>query len=108
MSEIVRFKSEKYGDLLVEVDEELGEDFERVGLREKVGDKIPEAAEEFEKAVDPVLLHAKQVLEKVKDLKLDGAEIEFGIKLTAEAGVLAKIGGEANLNIKLIWESDAE
>lgn len=103
MSEIVRFKSKKYGDMLVEVDEELELDVERVALRDGVGGNIREAAKDFEKTVEPVLKNVKAVLAKVTELKPDGAEIEFGIKVVAEAGVLAKIGGEANLNVKLIW-----
>jgi hypothetical protein len=32
-------------------------------------------------------------------------EIDFGVKLDAEAGaLLAKVGGEASLNVTLTWE----
>lgn len=103
MSEIVRFKSEGHGDLLVEVDEELV-GFDRVSVGEKLSERIEDATASFGEAVDSVIDHAKQVLDSLKELQPDGAEIEFGIKLMAEAGVLAKIGGEANFNVKLIWE----
>lgn len=103
MSEIVRFKSEEYGDLLVEVDDGL-RGFERVSADEEFSDRVVDAAQSFEGAVDSVIEHAKQVLDSLKKLQPDGAEIEFGIKLTAEAGVLAKVGGEANFNVKLSWD----
>ena len=34
-------------------------------------------------------------------------ELEFGIKIDAEAGaVVSKVGGEGNLRIKMVWKSD--
>lgn len=106
MSEIVRFESAE-GQLLVEVDDARRMGLERVSGG-KAGEKIVDAAESFEEAVDSVLKHAQKVLESLEKLKPDGAEIEFGIKLTAQAGaLLAKAGGEANFNVKLSWESSA-
>jgi hypothetical protein len=33
--------------------------------------------------------------------------VAFGIKLDTEVGALiAKVGGEANLNVKLIWQQE--
>jgi Trypsin-co-occurring domain 1 len=106
MSEIVRFKSEKYGDLLVEVDEPETMGLKRISAG-NVGDKITDAAETFEEAVAPVLDHAKQILEALQKLAPSEAEIEFGIKLSAEAGaILAKAGGEANFGVTLSWKSN--
>jgi hypothetical protein len=35
-------------------------------------------------------------------------ELEFGVKLTAEAGaIISKVSGEASLNVRLTWQGDS-
>jgi len=102
MSRIVKYES-KHGEVLVEVDDELQYALERVSGGEKAKDALTKAAKKFDEAIEPVLANAKEVLEKVREMGPDAAEIEFGIKLAGEAGVLAKVGAEANFNVKLTW-----
>lgn len=103
MTEVVRYTSTK-GSLLVEVDEPQTMGLQRISA-DDLGDKITDASESFEEAIDSVLEHAKQVLDSLEKLLPSEAEIEFGIKLTAQAGaILAKAGGEANFSVKLTWK----
>jgi hypothetical protein len=46
----------------------------------------------------------KQTIERMPD-RPSQLEVEFGIKLTAEAGaIISKIGGEAALNVRFTWQ----
>lgn len=103
MSQVIKYESE-YGEMLVEVDEEL-EYALRVSTGKDPGDALNKATKKFSEAMDPVLKNAKDVLDRVREMGPDAAEIEFGIKLAGEAGVLAKVGAEANMNIKLTWNA---
>ena len=60
----------------------------------------------FTDAMDRVGPLANQLVEKLKDLveQPEEVEVEFGIKLSAAAGVVvAKAGSEANFKITLTW-----
>jgi len=64
----------------------------------------------FEEAIEGIEPIAQAVIKKVERLKVSQATVEFGVKLTAAAGVvLASAGGEAHLKLTLTWtpKSDA-
>jgi hypothetical protein len=77
-----------------------GPGFHQAGAKEFVG--------QVSKAVGPAVEAAKAVLEKVKEIKPDGVEVKFGVKITGEANwVVAKAATEGNFEITLTWGSDS-
>jgi hypothetical protein len=73
------------------------------------GDGPARATRTFENALDGVRQAADSALRVFRDgsLKPDSVEIEFGVKLTAEAGaVIAKGSTEGHLVVKLSWSPD--
>ena len=79
---------------------EPGPGFHQAGVKEFVG--------QVTKAVEPAVEAAKAVLERVKEIKPDGVELKFGVKVTGEANwVVAKAATEGNFEITLNWSSAA-
>jgi Trypsin-co-occurring domain 1 len=79
---------------------EPGPGFHQAGTREFVG--------QVRKAVGPAVEAAKAVLEKVKEIKSDGVEVKFGVKVTGEASwVVAKAATEGSFEITLTWSGDS-
>jgi hypothetical protein len=102
---VVEYKLEQGGVILIEVEEtELEKG--RVPVAKKPG--MPEeATKEFEKALDDVKPVADTIVQKFKDLgsEPDNIEVEFGIKMSAQAGaIIAATGVEANFKITLSWK----
>lgn len=102
---VVEYKLEQGGVVFVEVEEtELEKG--RIPVARKQG--LPEeATKEFDKALDEVRPVADMVIQKLKDLdsKPDNIEVEFGIKMSAQAGALiAATGVEANFKVTLSWK----
>jgi Trypsin-co-occurring domain 1 len=80
---------------------EPGPGFHQAGAKEFVG--------QVRQAVEPAVEAAKAVLEKVKEIKPDGVEVKFGVKVTGEANwVVAKAATEGNFEITLNWAPGAE
>lgn len=70
------------------------------GLVEKVNQSFKQVAG----GIRPI---AWALLDEIKDLAPAEAEIEFGVKFTAEAGVvLASTGGEVHCTVKLVWKKE--
>lgn len=79
---------------------EPGPGFHQAGAKEFVG--------QVRKAVEPAVEAAKAVLERVKEIKPDGVEVKFGVKVTGEANwVVAKAATEGNFEITLNWSPDS-
>jgi hypothetical protein len=73
-----------------------GPGFHQAGAKEFVG--------QVRKAVEPAVEAAKAVLDKAKEVKPDGIEVKFGVKVTGEANwVVAKAATEGNFEITLTW-----
>ncbi|MEU3525145.1 CU044_2847 family protein [Streptomyces sp. NPDC038707] len=73
------------------------------------GDGPAQAARTFEGALDSVRAAADAALRVFRDgsLRPDGVEIEFGVRLSAEAGaVIAKGSAEGHLVVKLSWSPE--
>lgn len=65
--------------------------------------------EKFEKSLDAVKYVGQMISEKLKDLKQQKTEVEFGIKLNADANVIiSSVSTEVNFKVKLIWENGAK
>jgi hypothetical protein len=105
MNGLVRFETAAGQPVVVEVDtREPG--FRPAGA----GKAIAEARARFEEALGGVHDAAEAALRVFRDgrLKPDGVEIEFGVKLNAEAGaVIAKTAVEGHLLVKLSWSPEA-
>ncbi|MFJ9818364.1 CU044_2847 family protein [Streptomyces sp. NPDC101151] len=72
------------------------------------GGPAAQAARTFEGALDGVRAAAHSALHVFRDgsLRPDSVELEFGVKLSAEAGaVIAKGAAEGQLVVKLSWSS---
>ncbi|MFJ1702058.1 CU044_2847 family protein [Kitasatospora sp. NPDC088346] len=94
------------------VDGHLGADDGPYGMQpvgRAPGGQVRQAVAGFEEALGGVRAAAESALAVFRDGRLhpDGVEIEFGVKLTAEAGALiARTGGEAHLTVRLSWGRD--
>ena len=108
MKRLVEFPLEDGSTIMVEVDEP-----ERAGGTTRVsrgGEKTVEKANQsFEAALDKVKPTANAVISKLRDLydPPDEISVEFGLKLSAKAGVfLAAAGVEANYKVTLKWKKN--
>lgn len=110
MKKLVEYKLENENSIIVEVDEFEGEgEIEEVCRSENR--TIKKSMIYFEDAIDRVKPAATIILEKIKDLDYspDQIQIEFGLKLNAEAGaVIASTGMEANYRISLVWNKGSK
>jgi hypothetical protein len=101
MEQLLQFESNG-GTVLVEVaDDEPG--IERAA---RVDDLVVKARQSLESAMDQVRAFANATFVKLEDLarQPEQVEVEFGIRLNAEAGVvIARTQAEGHLKVKLIW-----
>ena len=75
------------------------------------GDGTVQAAHTFEGALDGVRAAAEAALRVFRGgtLQPDGVEIEFGVRMSAEAGAfIAKGTAEGHLVVKLTWSPSSE
>jgi len=87
----------------------------RPGVRQ-VSLSPADLAEKSAQALDRAMGTIRQMAQRVSALRVTlpdeftQVELEFGLKLEAEAGALiSKVGAEASINVTLTWErSDAE
>lgn len=104
MDGLMEFETDGGARVVVEgVDDEAGA---RLVSR---GDGPARATRTFENALDGVRAAADSALRVFRDgsLQPDSVELEFGVKLTAEAGaVIAKGSTEGHLVVKLSWSPD--
>ncbi len=102
MPELLRWRTDQ-GPVLVEIAPE------RPALRSPDG-VVRDAADTFEDALAGVRAAAVSALATFRDdaLRPDQVTIEFGVKLSAEAGaVIAKTALEGHLLVKLAWTREA-
>jgi hypothetical protein len=101
MAELVRFESSGGDPLLVEVDDdEFG--VARISRRQ---DGVIEATQSLEDALKTTRPSIATIVDSIRDLAPDEYEIEFGMKLNAEAGVIvAKTALEGHFTVKLTWK----
>ncbi|MFG2677603.1 CU044_2847 family protein [Streptomyces sp. NPDC048392] len=104
MDGLVEFRTEDGVRVVVEGVED--EDGARLVSR---GDGPARAARTFEDSLDGVRAAAAAALRVFRDgtLRPDSVELEFGVKLSAEAGaVIAKGSAEGHLVVKLSWSPE--
>ena len=92
-------------------------DFEMSGVRGVArfspGDLVEKSKAAVETAMFTMRLMAAKAVDTIKKIKIserpDKVELEFGLKLDAEAGALvAKAGTEAAIKITMTWENKEE
>jgi Trypsin-co-occurring domain 1 len=100
MKELVQFPLEGGGTVVAEIDDqEPG--FERVAR----SDRIAEAGETFQAALEKVQPAAIAVIDGFKAAAPDQITLEFGIRLNFKAGaVLASSEGEGHFQVQLTWK----
>ncbi|MDH2389452.1 MULTISPECIES: CU044_2847 family protein [Streptomyces] len=102
MASLMEFRTDEGAQVVVEVD--------RHGPGAKLvardGNSLVQAGRTFDAALDGIRAAAESALGVFRDgtLRPDGLELEFGVKLTAEAGaVIAKSAAEGHLTVRLSW-----
>jgi hypothetical protein len=92
---------------LVEVDEPTGQGVERTAIDS--GELVLKAKQTFEEALGRVQPVASTIISRFRDgltIPADEVEVKFGLKLSAEAGVIfTSVAGEVNFEITLKWQS---
>lgn len=107
MKKLVEFPLEDGTSIIVEVDEKLTDDYS--GMRGDTNHQVVERAEKsLGAAIDQVKNSADMIIKRMVNLseKPDEIEIEFGLKLSTQVGVVIASGSvEANYVVKLKWSS---
>jgi hypothetical protein len=100
MSALVEVPLESGGFILVEMDEDVA----GVVRASRAGEVVGRAARSIESALDSVAPAAEAVLTKVRGARPSEVTVEFGLKLSAEAGaVITRSAGECNFRVVLKW-----
>jgi len=100
MAELLAVPLEGGGTIVVEVDHPVG----GVVKTGRPGKIINEATQSLEVALGSVGSAAKSVLAKLREAGPAEITVEFGLRLTAEAGaIITKTSGECNLTVQLRW-----
>ncbi|MFD0063338.1 CU044_2847 family protein [Streptomyces sp. NPDC056690] len=105
MDGLVEYETEGGAPVAFEASDETGSG---VRLVSRGGLPTAQAVGTFESALDGARAAAESALRVLREgpLKPDGVEIEFGVKMSAEAGaVIAKGTAEGHLVVKLSWSA---
>lgn len=106
MAKLVRVETDS-GPVLFEVDELPGQGTVRISRSGK--NVVAELDERLDAALASVRPAAAAILDSLTDLAPQTVEVEFGLKLDAEAGVvIAKSGVSGHFTIKLTWNRTAD
>ncbi|GAA3486259.1 MULTISPECIES: CU044_2847 family protein [Streptomyces] len=103
MSELMQFETADGGHVVVEIDHAP-----RGATLVSRRDNLLDAGRSFDGALEGIRAAAESALRTFRDgaLSPDGVELEFGVKLTGEAGaVIAKSSMEGHITVKLAWGS---
>lgn len=104
MTELVRWTLDDGGEVLVEIPSDGPE----ISPVSRAGDLVQSAGTSLSSALGHVRQAASDVLGQFRDMDVrpDTVEVEFGVKLTAQAGaVIAKTSLDGHLNVKLTWQN---
>ncbi|GAA2414866.1 CU044_2847 family protein [Nonomuraea africana] len=104
MTEIMRMPLDGGGALYVEVPDRSA------GTRKvsRTGEVIEASVESLQVALRPVREAATAALDAFRESSPDEVELEFSVKLNAEAGaVIAKTCVEGHIQVRLSWRSGA-
>ena len=105
MKRLIEFDLEDGGSILVEVEEPEG----AVVPAARAGGVPEKARQTFEAALEKIKPAAGTIIAKLRGLSdpPDEVGVEFGLKLSAEAGAfVASAGTEANYKVTLTWKRE--
>lgn len=105
MRRMLRFPLSDGSEVTVEVD---SDDDGGVGRAGRAGAAVERATMSYNEAMAAVRRAAEATVEQFRDLAVrpDTVELEFGVRLTAEAGaVIARTEAEAQLTVRLGWSA---
>jgi Trypsin-co-occurring domain 1 len=106
VTQLLEFKSEQGGAVFVEVDQLPSGPVTRGGRPEEAVVEAGEGLEQVLARLGPVVTAIVRRLREAPDWP-DQIEIEFGVRLSADANVIiVRAGGEANFRIALTWSQD--
>ena len=103
MKQLIEFPIQDGGALLVEVDAPMPDG---VVKATRPGEVVAKAKETLEEALDKIKPASEAIITRLRGLRdaPDEIGVEFGIKLSAEAGAfIASAGVEANYKVTLKW-----
>jgi hypothetical protein len=91
------------GELQVEV----ADDQPGIQRATRIGDTIEAASTSLTAVLEPIREAAVAARRAFQQAAADEIEVEFGVKLTAEAGaILAKSSAEGHLQVRLLWRNE--
>lgn len=106
MAVLIRFDLDPSGSVLFEAaDDEPG-----IDRASRVGDLVESSSTSLAAALGEIRHAASVALRQFQTMaeQPDEVQIEFGVKLTAQAGaVIAKTGLEGHLKVQLTWRNEA-
>jgi len=106
MAQLIEFELSDGATIVVEV----AEDEPGIERAARIDDVVAKAGASLENTLDQVLAVANVALVKLRKLteQPEQIEVEFGIRLNAEAGaVIARTQAEGHLQVKMIWARPA-
>jgi hypothetical protein len=107
---IITMKGKNHEDIFIEVEEEKTK-LTRGGKIDEITDKAKEYARDFSRVGDYIMIVCDDIYTKyqaaVEGVRPDALEIEFGIKISGEAGVpfVSKGSAEATIKVTAKWNS---
>lgn len=104
MKKPIKFFLKNGGSILVETDVPQPEGGVMPAAR--ADEIVAKANRNFEAALEKIKPAAEAIMNKLHDLSdsPDKIEVEFGVKLSADAGaIIASTGAEANFKVTLAW-----
>ncbi|HEV3094702.1 MAG TPA: CU044_2847 family protein [Solirubrobacteraceae bacterium] len=112
MSRLVEVPLASGGSITVEVDDADGARTMRGGGGDDRGaELVTRGGQTLEQSLGAIAPALHEVLDKLRSVspELAGIEVELGLKLTGEAGmVVAKAGAEANFRVLVRWQRPQE
>ncbi|MBI1298955.1 hypothetical protein GC175_28830 [bacterium] len=111
MTSIVKFDLDEGDSILVEIDEPVkGQRTSgMVPASPNAADVVEKAKVSFDAALDKIRPIATTAISKIRQISdpPDEVEIEFNLKMSAEAGVvLSSVAGEAQFVVKMKWKKE--
>ncbi|MEV6956462.1 CU044_2847 family protein [Streptomyces sp. NPDC051183] len=104
MAELVRFEGPDGTSLLIEAEDDAP-GLQRISRDD---DGVVQAGRRLQDALNEVRPAIRSVIDSVRSLGPDEYEVEFGMKLNAESGVvIAKTAIEGHFNVKIHWSRTA-
>ena len=106
MPTYIEYKMDDGSTLLVEAESSMG----GVVKASRGGVDVVQAGKNFTEALASIRGSLRALIAEMDALKVEGAEVKFGLKAVGEAGIFAvgKVGGEMNYEVTLQWKKAEE